>query len=84
MPRPRKTESQRRAEQFGERYRVGKARICATEEQMGKVLGITRPALLARRNDPGKLSVQQLVTLGKVFNWSDEDYLAIIRPEGMR
>lgn len=80
MPRPRKTDAQRRAEQFGERYRVGKARICATEEQIGQILGIKRPALLARRNDPGKLSVDQLATLGDVFGWSDEDFLAIIRP----
>ena len=81
MPRPRKTETQRRAERFGERYRVGKARLGATEEQIGNILGLKRPALLARRKDPGKLSVDQLVTLGKVFNWSDDDFIAIIRPE---
>lgn len=81
MPRPRKTEAQRRAERFGERYRVGKARLGATEKQIGNILGIERPALLARRKDPGKLSVDQLVTLGKVFNWSDDDFIAIIRPE---
>lgn len=84
MPKLRKTEAQRRAERFGERYRVGKALIGATEEQIGRLLGIKRPTLLEKRNNPGKFSVDQLVTIGKAFGWSDEDYLAIIRPDRQR
>lgn len=38
-------------------------------------------ALWARKKDPRKFSLGQLVTLGKAFGWSDVEYMAIIRPE---
>ena len=77
MPKPRKTESQRRAERFGESYRIGKARLGATEEQIGAMLGLGRPALLSRRKEPEKFSVGEIVKLGRAFGWTDEEYLAI-------
>lgn len=82
MPRLRKTESQRRAERFGERYRIGKARIGATEEQIGEAIGLCRPALNRRLDDPEKyVKLGDLVKFGKIFGWSDEDFLAIIHAE---
>lgn len=81
MGRLRKTEAQRRAERFGELYRVGKARSGLTEELVGNMLGMRRPALLARRNSPDKFSVGELALLGKAFGWSDDEFLSIIRVE---
>jgi len=82
MGRPRKTEAQRRAERFGELYRVGKAKLGLTEDHVKNMVGLKgRPSLLARRKDPGKFTLEQLVTLGKVFGWTDADYMAIIHPE---
>lgn len=81
MGRRRKTESRRRAERFGELYRIGKARLGLTEEQISQMIGFKgRPALLDRRKNPDKLSLGQLVTLGTAFGWSDSEYMAIIRP----
>lgn len=82
MPRPRKTESQRRAERFGELYRMGKSKVRATEAQIGAAAGMCRPALSRRLKDPEKyVSLGDLVKFGKIFGWTDEDYLAIIHAE---
>jgi len=65
----------RRAERFGELYRIGKARIGFTEEQISKMIGFKgRPPLLERRRNPEKLSLGQLITLGHAFNWSEAKY----------
>lgn len=80
MPRPRKTESQHRAERFRELYRIGKARIDVTDEQIGEYIGMSRPAISRRKKDPGKyVSLDDLVTFKKIFGWSDEDILALFR-----
>ncbi len=81
MGRHRKTDSQRRAERFGELYRVGKAKLGLTEHQICEMLGVTGPTLLARRKDPMKFSLGQLVTLGTAFGWTDAEYMSIIHPE---
>lgn len=82
MPRLRKTESQRRAERFVELYRVGKARIDMTEDQIGDTVGMSRPALQRRRENPEKyVSLGDLVKFGKIFGWTDDDFLAIIHAE---
>lgn len=82
MPRLRKTESQRRAERFSELYRVGKARLRLTEDQISAAIGLCRPTLSKRLENPDKfLRLGDLVDLGKLFDWTDEDFLAIIRAE---
>lgn len=82
MPRLRKTESQRRAERFGELYRVGKARLRLTEDQISASIGLCRPALNQRLTNPDKyLRLGDLVDLGELFGWTDEDFLSIIHTE---
>lgn len=81
MPRLRKTDAQRRAERFGELYRVGKARLGMTDEQVGQMLDMSSATLRKKRRSPGEFSFSQIITMGAVFGWSDEDYLAIIHPQ---
>lgn len=82
MPRPRKTESQRRAELFRRLYKVGKGRIDATEELVANAVGVGRPALKNKRDNPGRfVSLDDLVTFGKIFGWTDEDVLSIYHAE---
>lgn len=81
MGRRRKTKADRRAERFGELYRVGKARFQLTEDQVGDILGMKRPALLSRRKDPGKFSIEEFSILGDMFGWTGEDVMSILRPE---
>lgn len=79
MPRPKKTEAQRRAERFWELYRVGKARIGFTEEQVGRAIGLSPVSLRKRRHDPDAFTVGELVTIGSLFGWSGEDFASIYR-----
>lgn len=80
MGRNKKTEAQRRSEQFGERYRMGKAKLALKEPQMAEIIGVSPSSLRKYRSQPGLFSVDQLVKIGKIMCWTDEDYLAIIRP----
>ncbi len=82
MGRRRKTESQRRAERFGELYVVGKKRLGLRENEICQMIGLNAvSALWARKRVPEKFSLGQLVTLGTAFGWTADDYMAIIRPE---
>lgn len=75
MPRPRKTEEDRRAEIFIRNYKIGKAKIGFLDPDVARVVGITERTLSEKKKAPGKLRVEQMVTLGKVFGWSDEDFM---------
>lgn len=81
MPRLRKTESQRRAERFRELYKDGKKSIGATEEQIGAILGVSRPTLKRKRDNPENFSLGEFITFCARFSWSDEEILSIVRPE---
>lgn len=79
MPRLRKTDAQRRAERFSEHYRVGKARLNLQEPDIAAALGMGRTTLVAHKHNPDTFSLGQLVRLGSVFGWTEEEYMDIIR-----
>lgn len=81
MPRLRKTESQRRVERFRELYKAGKNRIDATEEQISILLGVSRPTLKRKRDNPENFSFGEFIVFCELFRWSDEEILSIVRPE---
>ena len=82
MPRPRKTDSQRRAERFKELYRIGKARIGATDEQIADCVGVHRTTISKRMKNPGKyFTYDDLARLCEEFRWTDEDILSLFRVE---
>ena len=79
MPAKRKTRADRVAECFGELYRIGKARADLTEEQISTMIGYkSRDALLARRKDALSFTLGQLLTMGTVFRWRDEDWSQLV------
>lgn len=81
MPRPKKTDTQRMAERFGELYRIGKAKTGLTDAQCAAIVGVCPKSLFNAKKDPSeRISIGQLSKLGAVFGWTDKDYLAIIRP----
>lgn len=81
MPRLKKTDAQRRAERFDEHYRVGKARLRLHEPEIAAALGLGESTLRKYKREPDMFSLGQIVRLGRVFGWSDEDYLDIIRAQ---
>lgn len=79
MPRLKKTDAQRRAERLDDHYRTGKAHLKLKEPDIAVALGIGEATLYRHRQDPDKLlSLGEFARLGRVFGWSDEDYLDII------
>lgn len=79
MPRPRKTTAQRRMDRFHESYRIGKARIGFTEQQIAAALGISAATLCKYKHDPcNSFSINQLALLGELLVWTDEELLSII------
>ncbi len=81
MPRLKKTEAQRRAERFDEHYRVSKARLKLHEPEIAAAIGVGRTTLYRCKQNPDTLTLGQFMRLGRVFGWSDEDYLDIIRAQ---
>lgn len=81
MPRLKKTDAQRRAERFDEHYRVGKARLKLHEPEIAAALGVSEATLYRYKRSPDMFSMGQIVRLGRVFGWSDEEYLDIIRAQ---
>lgn len=80
MPRLKKKEDQIRAERFGELYRIGKARLGLTDAQCAAIAGVCPKTLFNAKKDPNeRISIGQLARFGAVFEWSDEDYLKIIK-----
>lgn len=80
MARKRKTRAERLCETFGECYRMGKARAGMTNLQVANMVGFqTQSAFKKRRDDPGELTLKQLVAIGTAFQWTDDDYMEIIR-----
>lgn len=79
MPRLRKTDAQRRADRFDEHYRVGKARLKLHEPQIASALGMGESTLRKYKQNPDMFQMGQLVRLGRVFEWTDEQFLDIIR-----
>lgn len=80
MPRLKKTDAQRRAERFEKLYQSGKASSGLTDAQCATIAGVCSKTLYNERKDPiGKITIGQLSQFGKVFGWSDEDILSIIR-----
>lgn len=81
MPRLKKTEAQRRAERFDDHYRTSKAHLKLQEPAIAAALGLGVSTLRKYKRDPDLFSVGQIVRLGGVFGWSDEDFLDIIRAQ---
>lgn len=79
MPRLKKTDAQRRAERFSEHYRVGKARLKLQEPDIAAALGMGESTLRKYKRGPDAFSLGQLVRLGGVFGWTEEEYMDIIR-----
>ena len=79
MPRLRKTDAQRRADRFDEHDRVGKARLKLQEPEIASALGMAASTLRKYKQNPDMFQMGQLVRLGRVFEWTDEQFLDIIR-----
>lgn len=79
MPRLKKTDAQRRAERFGEHYRVGKARLQLQEPDIAAALGMGESTLRKYKRSPDTFSLGQIVRLGSVFGWTEAEYMDIIR-----
>lgn len=77
MPKLKRTEAQRRADRFRELFRVGKARIGLTDEQIGLLIGVERNAVRRYRERP-EIVYGKLIALGKAMGWTDEDWLSIV------
>lgn len=82
MPRLKKTDAQRRAERFREHYRVGKARLQLHEPDIASAIGMAESTLRKYKRSPDMFSIGQLVRLGRVFGWTEAEYMEII--EGRR
>lgn len=80
MGRRRKTEAEKRDERFQAAYRLGKAKTGFDEEFISMSLGVTKPTLLAKRMSPDKFKIDEFSKLGKLFGWTDEEMISIIRP----
>lgn len=80
MGRRRKTEAEKRDERFLVAYRIGKAKKGFDEEFICSALGVTKPTLHSRRMSPGKFKIEEFSMLGKLFDWTDEEMMSIIRP----
>lgn len=80
MRRNKKTRAERMNEQFGEFYRIGKAKVGMTNQEIANAVGLSSQAALKRRRDnPGKFTVQQLLALGMTLRWTEEEFLSVIR-----
>lgn len=84
MGRSKKTRAERLAEQFGEHYRMGKAKVGMTNQEIAHVVGLqSQAALKRRRENPGEFTLGELLAMGAAFRWTEEEYLSVIRA-GMR
>lgn len=80
MGRRRKTEAEKRDERFQAAYRLGKAKTGFDEDFISMSLGVTKPTLRAKRMSPDKFKIDEFSKLGKLFGWTDEEMMSIIRP----
>lgn len=79
MGRKKQNRVDRWRDEFGVVYRIGKARAGLTEENIAMRIGLqTRPPLQARRKDPGKFTLNELILMREALRFTDEDYLTII------
>lgn len=80
MGRRKKTEAEKREERFRVAFQHGKKKTGFNEEFICTTLGISQPTLRARKNFPEKLNLEEFSKLGVLFEWTDEEMMAIIRP----
>lgn len=80
MGRRKKTEAEKREERFRTAFKLGKRKTGFNEEFICTALDITQPTLRARKNFPEKLNLEEFSKLGKLFEWTDEEMMSIIRP----
>lgn len=78
MPRLKKTDAQRRAERFGEHYRVGKARLKLRDPDIAAALGVSERTLRNYKTRPDGVPFGKLVRLGHLFGWTEAEYMDII------
>lgn len=82
MPRPMKTEEQRRADRFGELYRIGKAKTGMTDAQCAAMVGVCEKTLYSAKNNPGKkISIGQVARFGRAFGWTSDEIASIVYPD---
>lgn len=81
MGRLRKTDAQLRAERFAEVYRVGKARANLTEREVAQILGVSHVTLGKYKKTPEIFPFGKLITLGTMFGWTEDEFLAVAFPK---
>lgn len=77
--RKKATRADRLRECFGLIYRRDKAVYGMNNADVCKVLGMSsQNTICARVKNPEKLTVGELLTLGSLFHWGEEDYISLI------
>lgn len=65
---------------FAARYLEGKAEKNLNEEDIARALGYKdRQTLRAKRNDPTKFTIGELLKMADLFHWGMEDIVVILR-----
>lgn len=78
MPAKKKTRENRMFDTFSSLYRVGKARSGMTEADVADALGITRPTLQKRRENPKLFPFGDILKLCALFCWEDNEIMSIV------
>ncbi len=78
MPAKKKTREDRMADAFSQMYRIGKARSGMTESDVADALGITRPTLQKRRENPGLFPFGDVLKLCALFCWEGDEVMKIV------
>lgn len=78
MPAKKKTREDRMLETFTVLYRIGKSRSGMTEEEVAGALGVTRPTLQKRRENPKLFQFGDILKLCALFCWEDNEIMSIV------
>lgn len=78
MPAKKKTREDRMQDSFTKLYRIGKARSGMTEMDVADALGITRPTLQKRRENPKLFPFGDVLKLCALFCLEDNEVMKIV------
>lgn len=78
MPAKKKTREDRMRDRFSRLYSEGKARSGMTEWEVAEALGITRPTLQKRRENPKLFPFGDILKLCALFCWEDNEIMSIV------
>lgn len=85
LPAKRKTRRDRVGDALMRRYTAGKALARLKEEDVAHSMGYeTRRPLAQRRQDPLKFTLGDLMSMERLFGWTAEDWLYILRAEELK